>query len=148
MTEPIARDAHHRRLERMYHGAPVNAYFRPRMTVGEGEATVRIDVRPDFFHAAGAVHGSVYFKLLDDATFFAAASRVEDVFVLSASFTITFTRPVRDGEMIATGRVTGAEGRRLMAEGTIVDAEGREVGRGSGVFVRSAMVLRAEMGYE
>ena len=31
-------------------------------------------VRPDFFHAAGAVHGSVYFKLLDDAAYFDALS--------------------------------------------------------------------------
>jgi hypothetical protein len=35
-------------------------------------------VRPDFFHAAHAVHGSVYFKALDDAAFFAVASLVQE----------------------------------------------------------------------
>ena len=78
------RDDHFRRLERMYRAAPANEYFRPDISIEEGTAEVRLVVRPDFFHAASAVHGSVYFKLLDDATFFAASSLVDDVFVLTA----------------------------------------------------------------
>jgi acyl-coenzyme A thioesterase PaaI-like protein len=35
-------------------------------------------------HSIHAVHGSVYFKALDDAAFFAVNSLVEDVFVLTA----------------------------------------------------------------
>lgn len=38
---------------------------------GDGEAEVSIEVGRELFHASGAVHGSVYFKLLDDAAFFA-----------------------------------------------------------------------------
>ena len=59
-----SRDEHHRRLERMYRSAPTNEYFRPEIEIGEGTAHVQLVVRPDFFHAASAVHGSVYFKLL------------------------------------------------------------------------------------
>ena len=62
------RDAHYRRLEHMYRAAPANEYFRPEIRIDDGTAEVRLTVRPDFFHAANAVHGSVYFKLLDDAT--------------------------------------------------------------------------------
>ena len=145
MTDPTD---HHRRLERMYLAAPVNRYFEPAIDIGDGTATVRLTVRPDFFHAAGAAHGAVYFKLLDDATFFAAASQVEDVFILTASFTIDFRRPVSEGPMIATGTVTGTEGRRIFASGTIVDGDGNELASGRGVFVRSRTRLSAELGYE
>ena len=65
----------------MYLSAPANVYFRPSISIEAGACEVRLDVRDDFFHAAHAVHGSVYFKLLDDATFFAVASEVDDVFV-------------------------------------------------------------------
>ena len=47
---------HFRKLERMYAAAPINAWFAPKLTVGQGEAEVRILLRPDFHHAAGAAH--------------------------------------------------------------------------------------------
>ena len=72
---------HFRKLERMYHAAPINQFYRPVLTVGEGSAELEIPIRPEFFHAAAAVHGSVYFKALDDAAFFAVNSLVTEVFV-------------------------------------------------------------------
>ena len=55
----MTHEAHFRKLERMYAGAPVNAWFAPRLTVGEGTAQVVIPVRREFFHAAGALHGAL-----------------------------------------------------------------------------------------
>ncbi len=78
----FSSEEHYRKLERMYAAAPVNAYFRPELKVSEGKAEVVIPVRPEFFHAAHAVHGAVYFKALDDASFFAVSSVVTDVFVV------------------------------------------------------------------
>ena len=77
----------------------------PTMCVDEGYAEVVIPVRQDFFHAAGAAHGAVYFKALDDAAFFAVNSLVNDVFVLTVSFNIYLTRPISQGEMKAVGQV-------------------------------------------
>ena len=54
---------HYRKLENMYVSGPVNDYYAPKLQVSKGVAEVTIQVRPDFFHAAGAVHGSVYLKL-------------------------------------------------------------------------------------
>jgi len=142
-----SRSAHWRRLERLYHGAPINEYFRPQMRVRAGEADVRMVVRPDFFHAANAMHGSVYFKLLDDAAFFAVASLVEDVFVLTATMTVTFTKPVSGGVLTASGRVTGQEGHRFTAEASIVDEGGSGVGHGTGIFVRSRIPLASLHGF-
>lgn len=140
-------ESHYRKLERMYMGAPVNEYFRPTISITEGEAEVRVAVRREFFHAAHAVHGSVYFKALDDATFFAANSLVEDVFVLTTSFNIYLLRPVADGEVVARGRVVSRSRRLYLAEGVLEDARGREIARGSGAFMPSTLVLGDLGGY-
>jgi uncharacterized protein (TIGR00369 family) len=138
---------HCRRLERMYLAAPANEYFRPEIQIAEGTAEVRLTVRPDFFHAASAVHGSVYFKLLDDATFFAASSLVDDVFVLTASFTIYFLRPISAGVMTARGTIVSRSTRLLIGEGVLVDGDGKEIARGSGTFMPSRVVLDERVGY-
>ena len=129
----------------MYASAPINAYFAPRLSVHEGRAELSIPVRPDFFHAAHAVHGSVYFKALDDAAFFAVNSLVTDVFVLTVTYNVYLTRPVTAGIMTATGRVVNRSKNLFIAEAEIVDDQGRSVGRGSGSFMRSAM--SPEVGY-
>jgi len=57
---------HYRKLERMYHSAPASSYFDPTLRVEEARAEVTIPIRDAFLHSAGAVHGSVCFKALDD----------------------------------------------------------------------------------
>src|SRR5689334_7260935 len=142
-----SRDEHHRRLERMYRSAPTNEYFRPEISIDDGKAEVSLTVRPDFFHAASAVHGSVYFKLLDDATFFAASSLVDDVFVLTASFNIYFLRPISEGVMTARGSIVSRTSRLIIGEGVLVDGDGKEIARGSGTFMPSRVALDARLGY-
>jgi len=134
---------HYRKLERMYAEAPTNVYFAPRLSIEEGTAEVRIAVRPDFHHAGGAMHGAVYFKALDDATYFAANSLVTDVFVLTARFEIEFLRPVSSGEVRAVAQVTGDDGHRIEASGELFDDQERLVGRGKGSFARTKMALNA-----
>jgi len=58
----------------MYAAAPINNFFLPKITVSEGESIIEIEITEKLHHAAGGVHGSVYFKMLDDAAFFAANS--------------------------------------------------------------------------
>jgi len=110
-------------------------------------AEVRLPVRPEFYHAANAVHGSVYFRALDDAAFFAANSRVREVLVLTVSFTVQFARPVTNGEMRAVGRLVHESGRLFMAESDLLDEAGKLLARGSGVFTRSAIPLDPSIGY-
>ncbi|MDH3253832.1 MAG: PaaI family thioesterase [Acidobacteriota bacterium] len=140
-------ESHYRKLERLYLQAPVNQYYRPTIRIAEGEAEVGIDARPDLLHAGGAVHGSVYFKLLDDSCFFAVNSVVPDVFVLTASFSVYLTRPVTEGGMVGIGKVVHSGSRMFIAEGQVVDQSGRIVGRGSGSFMRSDIVLNERVGY-
>lgn len=138
---------HFRRLERAYATAPVTQWYGTTLHVEDGRAEVRVTVRPEFCHAARAVHGSVYFRLLDDAAFFAVNSQVPDVFVLTVSFTIHFLRPVAAGELCATGHVVHAGGRLFVAESRLTDDAGRLVGQGSGTFTRSGILLDANIGY-
>lgn len=147
MSSAIPDREHHARLERMYLAAPINRFYEPTIRVTDGEAEIVKPVREPLFHAAGAVHGSVVFKLLDDAAFFAVGSRVHDVFVLTVSFHVHFTRPVSEGTVTGRGRVVHASRRLFVAEAVAMDAGGREIGRGSGSFMRSTIELTEEMGY-
>jgi uncharacterized protein (TIGR00369 family) len=131
----------------MYAAAPINDFFSPRLTITEGRSDVVISVHKGLFHAANAVHGSVYFKAMDDAAFFAANSLVDDVFVLTSNFNIYFLKPISTGEMTATGRVVHATRRQYVAEAKLVDAEGHAIGRGIGTFTRSNMRLSEDLGY-
>jgi uncharacterized protein (TIGR00369 family) len=138
---------HYGKLQRMYLAAPINAYYAPTISIAEGRAEVTIAVRPELFHAAGAVHGAVYFKLLDDAAFFAANSLVDDLFLVTVSFNLYFMRPVSAGLMRAVGRVLYHSQRVLIAEAELSDATGREIARGSGTFMRSTIALASVAGY-
>jgi uncharacterized protein (TIGR00369 family) len=126
---------HYRRLEHAYHTAPCHRTMQPELVIGEGRATVRLEIRPDMFHAMNAVHGAFYFKLLDDAAFFAANSVVTDTFVLTVSFNVQFLRPIASGMLIAEGRLR-KNGNLLFADSTLADAAGSELARGAGVFAR------------
>ncbi len=144
----MSDEEHHRRLEGMYARAPINEYYRPGLHISEGRAEVILPVRRDFFHAAHGVHGSVYFKALDDAAFFAVSSLVRDVFVLTVSFTVYLTRPISSGEMRATGEVVHKSRRLYVAEAKLIDSEGRQIARGSSTFMRSNLALDPEIGYK
>jgi uncharacterized protein (TIGR00369 family) len=147
MSDHAPGSEHHRKLEHLYASAPVTQWYGAAVTIGEGQAEVRFTVKPEFFHAAHAVHGSVYFRALDDAAFFAVNSRVADVFVLTVSFTVHLVRPVTSGEMRATGRVLHGGGRLFVAESTLFNDAGEVLGHGSGVFTRSSIALTPAVGY-
>ena len=143
----MPNEEHYRKLERMYASAPINDFFQPVMRVSEGQAVVTTQVRRDFFHAANAVHGALYLKMLDDAAFFAVNSLVTDVFVLTVSLNAYLVRPVAEGEVQAVGRVVHRSRRLYVAESQLVDSGGREIARGSGTFVPSDIPLSPEIGY-
>jgi uncharacterized protein (TIGR00369 family) len=142
------KDQHFLALEKMYLAAPINSIYEPTIDVSHGQSEIEIELNEGYFHAAGAVHGSVYFKMLDDAAFFAANSLEREVFVLTTSFTIYLTRPVSSGIMKAIGRVVNSNKSQLIAESIGYDSERREIARGSGIFVRGKFKLAEALGYE
>lgn len=139
---------HWRALEGLYAAAPINRQFVSRLEiVEEGCARIHFDVGPEHFHAAGAAHGTLYFKMLDDAAFYAANTLVTDCFLLTTAFNLLFTKPLHGGKAIAEGRWVSGRRRVILAESRILDAEGNEVGRGTGTFQRSRIPLSSLAGY-
>ncbi len=142
------KDKHFTALENMYLAAPINTIYKPRIDVTEGQSEVEIELNEGYFHAAGAVHGSVYFKMLDDSAFFAANSIEREVFVLTTSFTVYLTRPVSSGSMRAFGKVVNSTKSQFIAESVVYNSDGKEIARGSGVFVRGKFKLAEALGYK
>lgn len=139
---------HFRALESLYASAPINGLFESRLEIAsEGYARIRFTVSPDMFHAAHAAHGTIYFKMLDDAAFYAANSLVTDRFLLTTAFNLHFTKPVRGGTVIAEGRWISGKRRVFVAEAHLTDEEGDEIGRGTGTFMRSHIALSSLAGY-
>lgn len=140
---------HHRALESLYASAPVNALFDSRLEVtGEGRSRIHFSVDDRVHHAAGAAHGTIYFKMLDDAAFYAANTLVTDRFLLTTSFNLHFTKPVKAGKVIAEGRWISGRRRVYVAESRLIDEEGDEIGRGTGTFMRSRIPLSSLPGYQ
>ena len=139
---------HWRALEALYASAPVNCLFASQLEiVDEGRSRIAFTVDERHFHAAGAAHGTIYFKMLDDAAFYAANTLISDRFLLTTSFNLHFTRPMKSGRVIAEGRWVSGRRRVLVAEAHLVDEEGEEIGRGTGTFMRSHIPLSSLPGY-
>lgn len=142
----MSQEDHYRKLEHMYHTAPVNLEFKPRLHVSEKRAEIEMDVDPRYFHAANALHGAVYFKMLDDASFFAANSIVDDVFVLTSGFQLHFFRPVTKGTLHSIGELEFASSNLFVCKARLY-VEEQEVAYGTGSFMKSRQPLTEDIGY-
>jgi uncharacterized protein (TIGR00369 family) len=140
--------AHFRALERLYAQAPINLMFESRLEiVRAGLARIHFVIDERHFHAAGAAHGTSYFKMLDDAAFYAANSLVTDRFLLTTAFNLLFTKPLIAGPVVAEGHWVSGRRRVFVADARLVDAEGEDAARGTGTFMRSRIALAGLPGY-
>jgi uncharacterized protein (TIGR00369 family) len=144
----MSGDEHYIKLENMMHSAPFVQLTGAKVSVKKGQAQITLPVKKDFYHAAGAMHGALYFLALDNAAFFAVNSLVEDVFVLTTSFTTYITRPVSDGVIKAFGKVVNQNRSQFIAESVMFDSNDKEIARASGIFVRSKIPLSEIIGYK
>ena len=148
LSPATGAEQHYRALERLYASAPVNTKFASALHIqAEGRSRLTFTITPEDYHAAGAAHGTIYFKMLDDAAFYAANSLVTDRFLLTTSFNLFFSKPVRAGRVTAEGRWVSGRRRVFVAEARLVDEEGDEIGRGTGTFMRSRIALSSLPGY-
>jgi uncharacterized protein (TIGR00369 family) len=145
---PTGAEAHFRALESLYASAPINQLFDSTLSIVEsGVAQIRFTLDRRYFHAAGAAHGTSYFKMLDDAAFYAANSLVTDRFLLTTAFNLLFTKPLGEGPVTAEGRWVSGQRRVFVAEARLIDATGEEAARGTGTFMRSRIPLAGLPGY-
>ena len=144
------QEIHFRKLERMYLSAPVNnqLYHGITITISEQKAELTLKIEEKFFHAANAIHGSVYFKMLDDAAFFAVNSIVKDVFVYTVSFNVQLLRPVSSGIIKSIGELKFKSENLFIADSMLLNENSKLVGRGSGNFMKSKIELTQDIGYK
>jgi uncharacterized protein (TIGR00369 family) len=148
-TGERGESAHFRALESLYAAAPINQLFDSVLEIPEaGIARIRFTLDERYFHAAGAAHGTSYFKMLDDAAFYAANSLVTDRFLLTTAFNLLLTKPLKEGPVIAEGRWISGQRRVYVAEARLIDATGEEAARGTGTFMRSRIPLAGLRGYQ
>ena len=144
----MEKSDHFIKLENMIHSAPFMKLTGAKVDVDRGKAKITLPIRKDFHHAAGAMHGALYFLALDNSAFFAANSLVEDVFVLTTSFTIYITRPVSEGVVTAYGKVVNQNRSQFICESILYNSDDKEIARASGIFVRSKTALSEKIGYK
>ena len=143
-------EEHYRKLEHMYLHAKMHqqVYTGLRLNIEAGKATVEYTVDDRVHHAAGAMHGAVYFKLLDDAAYFAVASEVREVFVLTKQFNVDLIRPHVEGKITSVGKIVERPSEyAFIAEAELKNAFGKVLGIGRGEFVKGRSPLTPEIGY-
>ena len=140
MSDP---ENHCRHLDTVFSKAHINTRLYPsaKLKTGEGTAEITLEIADSYHHGMHAVHGSVYFKLLDDAAYFAANSAVTDVFLVTTSFHIHMLRPVHKGTLYAKGTLRMKSRSLLIADAEIHDENGKEVAYGTGHFAKSRIPI-------
>jgi uncharacterized protein (TIGR00369 family) len=140
--------AHFRALESLYRHAAINRLFDSEIEIaGPGHARIRFEIDPATNHAAGAAHGTLYFKMMDDVAFYACNSMVSDRFLLTTAFNLVFTRPLKSGPVVAEGRWVSGKRRVFVGEARLILPDGEEAARGTGTFMRSHIPLSSLEGY-
>jgi uncharacterized protein (TIGR00369 family) len=149
MPPEAGAQAHFRALESLYAVAPINRLFPSQLEIPEeGVARISFDIDTSLHHAAGALHGTAYFKMLDDAAFYAANSLVTDRFLLTTAFNLLFTKPIIAGPIVAEGRWVSGRRRVFVADARLIGPDGEEAARGTGTFMRSRIPLSSLDGYK
>lgn len=141
-----ANPEHLKRLEKMYAAAPISGLFNDHVIdfAGDGSTTVKFTPKKEHCHTMQSLHGSGYFKLLDDAAFFAAQALDEENFIFTTSFNTYLVRAAAIGvPLISQGRVISAGKTLLIAESRLIEEEsGKLVATGSGTFQKSPHAIK------
>lgn len=107
-------------------------------TVGDGEASLSMEVRPDMYNGVGWLQGGIFTALADEAMALALYTQTSrDQQIATVTETTTFLRGVRKGVITATGRVVKRGRRVAFTEGEVREGgtEGNLLARTTAAFV-------------
>ena len=136
-------DAHYKKLQKIYLNANLNKdiYSNTEIIISKNYSEIKMPIKGDYFHALKAIHGSVYFKMLDDAAFFAAQSVVQDYMLLTASFNISFKISVSNGYIKSIGTLYSESEKEITAESRMYNSKNELVAFGNGIFKKSKISI-------
>jgi uncharacterized protein (TIGR00369 family) len=137
---------HFQNLVRVYQNAEIHKgpFAGSDLEIEPGKALVRYEAKKCWQHGGGGIHGAIYFKLLDEAAYFAAQSLEKEWFLLTAHFQIQFLRSNSGGILRAEGNLKNKSRHLFIAEARLFLEQGKELGFGIGNFMKSDIRL-AEM---
>ncbi|MBG15186.1 MAG: thioesterase [Crocinitomicaceae bacterium] len=135
------------RLKNMYLKAPINKLMKPTIEIFPSKAVIKMKVDPTYFHGGKSLHGCIYFKMLDDASFFAAQSIVNDYFVLTSNYNVHLFRPIFDDYLIAEGEVISMSKSIVTASSKLFNSSGKLCAAGTGAFAKSSLAIEDAEGY-
>lgn len=136
------KNIHFEILQNIYLKAPIQKlYPNTLIEIKEKEASISMPISENHLHAAKGLHGSVYFRLLDDAAFFAANSIEEEFFVLTATFKLKLIKPVSSGLITCKGKVVEITNSKILANSALFNDKDEIIATGEGIFIRSKIEL-------
>jgi len=139
---------HFDRLKKMYALAPIHKFYEGiELELEEQKSKITLPIDERYFHGGMAIHGSVYFKLLDDAAYFACQTLVTDFFLVTTSFNINLLKPIIEGKIYAAGEVDYTSDKLFKGYANLYDERGRLCGTGRGQFVKSKLKLETVKDY-
>ena len=141
------KDIHFQCLIGLYRAAPINGFYQPEMQLEERIARIEIETKEKMHHTLGFIHGSVYFKMLDDAAYFAAQTTEREHFLLTSDFRIDLIRPFQLGRIVATGTVQHVGKKDILAHSELRCSKGKLLATGVGKFTRSTWLLAKQEAY-
>jgi len=105
-------------------GREANPFFRLMgIDVGQirrGEAILEMPVRPEMRNGEGWLQGGVFVSLADEAMALAIYTTLEEgQRIVTVSESTSFLRGVREGRLVAVGRVIKRGRRMAFAEGSV-----------------------------
>ena len=109
-------------------GCEANPFFRlmgiDPVSFGQGEAELSMQVRPDMLNGAGWLQGGIFTALCDEAMALALFTTLEDdTRIATISESTSFLQGVRDGLVVARGKVI-RKGRQVAFTDGFVSDEG------------------------
>ncbi|MGR3714624.1 MAG: hydroxyphenylacetyl-CoA thioesterase PaaI [Shimia sp.] len=108
--------------------------------VGEGRATLKMTVRPEFCNGHGICHGGLTFTLADSAFAFACNSRNQAT--VAQHNQISYLAPGREGDVLtATAREISLKGRSGLYDVTVTNQDSVVIAefRGAGRAIRGQL---------
>ena len=141
-------EEHYQKLVHMYGTALIQKkYPGIHLEIKHQFAKITLPIDESYHHAGHNMHGSVYFRLLDDVSYFAAMSEEKEYFYVTRSFNITFIRPFEKGLVTAiSDEIKWVDGD-FIASATLYNEAGKKLAVGEGVFSKSKTKLNPEVGY-
>ena len=118
---------------------PIYSVLDMRLTdVERGYCRFECDTGPHMVNPVGGIHGGVYAILTDSAAGIAAQSWIEEGSVTrTVRLNVDFQRPLTadSGTVVCEGRTVKVGRTVVLSDASIVDGEGRDVGRAQGTFM-------------